>query len=167
MAFGDATFDTILAIAVFEHVIFPAKAMTELARVLKPQGYLYVEIHKPFVDPLILPSMTPRGIYRRVKHRLPATATNLIASLTGRSAVSHENPYSLPLHIVRPQVATAAAESGLRLVEKRAFLHAFEWGFYRKFLPFAVPFLLKAGRLLNKLPFTYYKNLEHWLFQKS
>lgn len=49
MPFNDATFDSVLCNAVLEHVASPRQSIRELARVVKPGGYLVVSI--PFLQP--------------------------------------------------------------------------------------------------------------------
>jgi SAM-dependent methyltransferase len=45
----DSTFDTILCIAVLEHVVNPIEVVAEMVRVLKPGGYLVASV--PFLQP--------------------------------------------------------------------------------------------------------------------
>lgn len=39
--FGDQAFDAVIAVAVLEHVLDPPRCVSEMARVLKPQGFVY------------------------------------------------------------------------------------------------------------------------------
>ena len=48
MPFGNGQFDAVLAQAVLEHVADPVQVVTEAWRVLRPGGYIYVEI--PFLQ---------------------------------------------------------------------------------------------------------------------
>ncbi len=41
LPFADATFDAVIAVAVLEHVADPYRCVAEIARVLKPGGYVY------------------------------------------------------------------------------------------------------------------------------
>jgi hypothetical protein len=49
MPFGDETFDSVLCNAVLEHVSDPEGSMRELARVVRPDGYVVVAV--PFLQP--------------------------------------------------------------------------------------------------------------------
>jgi SAM-dependent methyltransferase len=65
MPFADASFDTVVALEVFEHLLDPDDCMAEIRRVLRPGGRLLFTV--PFVAPLHqLPfdylRFTPRGI---------------------------------------------------------------------------------------------------------
>lgn len=49
LKFDDNTFDAIVCVDVLEHVPYPQKAVDEMYRVLKPGGYIWVEL--PWVQP--------------------------------------------------------------------------------------------------------------------
>ena len=49
-SFRDSTFDTIIALEVFEHIKLPQKAIKEIYRILKPNGTLLLSI--PFIFPI-------------------------------------------------------------------------------------------------------------------
>jgi SAM-dependent methyltransferase len=44
--FETASFDLVLSVAVFEHVRNPTKILKEIRRILKPNGFAYIEIHQ-------------------------------------------------------------------------------------------------------------------------
>ena len=48
LSFRDCSFDGIITTAVLEHVLYPEKVVAEIARVLKPSGFIYSEI--PFLQ---------------------------------------------------------------------------------------------------------------------
>lgn len=48
LVFGDGVFDGVVTTAVLEHVLYPEKAVSELVRVLKPNGFVYSEL--PFLQ---------------------------------------------------------------------------------------------------------------------
>jgi 2-polyprenyl-3-methyl-5-hydroxy-6-metoxy-1,4-benzoquinol methylase len=131
-----------------EHVISPYKVASELARVLKDGGHLLLAIHKKYVDPLILPTFLAQ--YIRLRSR-PST-----------------DKYSpLPLWKVRSAVRRALGVKGLSLVEKVGLIYNAEWGFYlRLFKEERLAKLFSVGRLINKLPFNYTRNLEYWVYRK-
>ncbi len=49
-SFPDSSFDTVIALEVFEHINLPQKAIKEIYRILKPKGILLLSI--PFIFPI-------------------------------------------------------------------------------------------------------------------
>lgn len=49
LKFGDETFDAVVCWSILEHVPYPQKAISELTRVLKPGGQIWVQL--PFLFP--------------------------------------------------------------------------------------------------------------------
>lgn len=156
LPFTEGAFDVVLAISTFEHMEEPRPIIEEIYRVLKPQGYLYISLHKPFLDPFIVPSLAKRFfelVRRRDQRDIPSEYTHI--------------GYKGPLRELRRNLQVWLSGAGFEWVESRALLHQLEWGVYKKVIPGAVPGLVRIGRWLNRLPFTYYKNLEYWLLRKS
>jgi len=67
LQFEDATFDIAVCISILEHVDNPAQAVSELKRVLKPGGLLWIQSPMAYPyhpDPLDLWRFTPTGLIR-------------------------------------------------------------------------------------------------------
>lgn len=67
MPFEDETFEIILPSGVIHHTLYPEKALSELARVLKPNGYLILLV------------------YSRWAHVIPNLRRGLMAFFPGKS----------------------------------------------------------------------------------
>ena len=149
----DGVLDVIICITAVEHIEDPEPLIAEVFRVLKPGGYLYLCLHRPFLDPLILPSVA-RMIYR------------LIRRLGGGYKKKQRIGYPGSLGEMRGHLRNWLPRAGFEQVESGELLHQMEWGIYRMLIPWAVPVLIRFGRVLNRLPLTYYKDLEYWLLIK-
>jgi ubiquinone/menaquinone biosynthesis C-methylase UbiE len=145
MPYPDGHFDVVLIIAMLFESIDTANIFHEAARVLKPNGWLYVVVHKPFYDPFILPSVAIR-LYQRLRH-LPTESATI-------------RPF-------RTRIAAECAAAGFRRVERQPLIHAYEWGFWLLATPFLKNALLRFGRVINRLPFSYCKNQEYWLLKNT
>jgi len=159
LPFKDGSFDGVLVISTLEHVRENLPVLLECSRVLKPEGILYLCVHKHFFDPFIFPSLL------RKSKRLIKKALEHVGVLQQADIGAY--PYSRPIAEVRQTLLQDFQKAGFDLLEKRALLHTFEWRFYKKFLPWAIPFFIRLGELLNRLPFGYYKNLEYWVWRKK
>jgi SAM-dependent methyltransferase len=162
LPFQEDTFDVILLISAIEQMEHPESLVPELERVLRPRGHLYLCLHKPYLDPFILPvlarwslSLAEAG-YRRIRPRLPEPA----------QPADERVGYSGTLGDLRRNLRIWLRDAGFEWVESMALLHQFEWRLYKRFVPWAIPFLLQLGQHLNRLPLSYYKNLEYWLLRK-
>jgi SAM-dependent methyltransferase len=148
LPFDDRSFDTVLVIAVMEHVISPYRVTSELARVLKDGGHLLLAIHRRFIDPFILPSFV--AFWARRRNPPPP-----------------DNYSPLPLWKVRSIVKHALGANSLNLVEKVGLIYNAEWRFYlRLFKGKRLPKLFTMGRLINRLPLHYARDLEYWVYRK-
>jgi hypothetical protein len=74
--------------------------------------------------------------------------------------------YTASLGMVRQSLKEGLESNGFRFYKKDAILHTFEWTIYKRIFPFLIPFLIKLGTQLNRLPLTYYKDLEYWVYKK-
>lgn len=148
LPFDDRSFDTVLAISVMEHVLSPYRVTTELARVLKEGGHLLLAIHRRFVDPFILPTFLAFWVRRR-------------------NPPPPDNYSPLPLWKVRSTVKQALSAKDFNLVEKIGLIYNAEWGLYlRLFKEKRLPKLFNVGRLINRLPLHYARDLEYWVYRK-
>ena len=155
LPFSESVFDAILVVSAFEHIKNPRPVIREICRVLKSQGYLYICLHKPFVDPFVLPGVA-MGSLRLIK-RLFQQAISKDKACIGYKGTMRE---------LRRNMHAWLSQTGFEWMESRALLHQMDWIFYKKAIPWAVPALIRLGQRLNRLPFRYYKDLEYWLLQK-
>lgn len=156
LPFPGGTFDAILVISAFEHMEDPLPIIEEIYRVLKPLGYLYLCLHKPFIDPFVLSGVAKR--FYRLIGRLARRVTSGEYPLIG---------YKGTLRELRRNLRTWLSETGFERVESRTLLHQLDWGVYKMAAPWSVPYLIRLGQQLNRLPLNYYKNLEYWLLRKQ
>lgn len=56
LPFKNECFDVVLCIALLEHVIDPYESLLEMLRILKNGGHFVLFIHRPFIDPLMIPT---------------------------------------------------------------------------------------------------------------
>jgi SAM-dependent methyltransferase len=70
LPFPDATFDLVLADWVFEHLREPAPAIAEMARVLRPGGWVCARTTNRWGYVAIGARLIPRRLHQRVPHRL-------------------------------------------------------------------------------------------------
>lgn len=160
--FKSGTFDVVLVISTFEHVVDPRPVIEEIARILRPRGYLYLCLHRPFLDPFIFPQLA-RLSFRGIKSlALKFGTKNLRKAMLNDTSIG----YIGTLRQLRRNLEIWLSESGFHLIESRTLLHQFEWKLYKSLVPWAVPGLIRFGRWLNRLPLSYYKNLEYWLLRK-
>lgn len=155
LPFIEGVFDAILVISAFEHMENPWPIIGETYRVLKPQGYLYICMHKSFLDPFIVPGVA-KEFFRLIRRRDRRDTSKERAHIGYRGT----------LRELRRDLQIWLSEAGFEWVESRALLHQLDWGVYKKVVPGAVPGLIRIGRWLNRLPLSYYKNLEYWLLRK-
>jgi len=155
LPFAENIFDAAMLISAVEQMENPGLAIMETLRVLKPRGYLYLCIHKPFLDPLVFPSVAQK-ILRLIKE--PAWRDG--------SRENTEMGYQGTLRELRRSLQNLLPTTKLQWVESRTLLHQLEWKLYKSVVPWAVPGLIRMGQFLNRLPFRHYKNLEYWLLQK-
>lgn len=159
LPFKDESFDGVLVISTLEHVRENLPVLKECARVLKTQGVLYLCVHKPFIDPFVFPSIVSKSKCLLIK---------LLRSIGALPEMKAEkSSHSRQLVEVRRNLMEDFQMAGFELLEQRTLLYSFEWGFYKKFCPWAVPFLIRWGRYLNRLPFRYYKDLEYLIWKKN
>jgi SAM-dependent methyltransferase len=78
LPFKDASFDAVVAIAVYEHLARPWEVTEEIERVLKPGGHLYVEA--PFLAPY---HADPDDYYRYTIPGLRSMFRNFVEQETG------------------------------------------------------------------------------------
>lgn len=154
LPFKDESFDVVLSLATIEHVISPENVLKECFRVLKRGGKLVFFIHKPFIDPLIIPSLMMKPL--RMIFNAKKRQTN--------------EGISFPVKIVRNRsfsfINDKIRTGEMELIERKSFIYSFEWGFYNKFFGFLIPTLISFGSKINKFKFEYYKNFEYYVFRK-
>ena len=159
LPFKRESFDGVSVISALEQMRENLPVLKECARVLRAQGVLYLEVHKPFIDPFVFPSFISKS--KRLLIRLLQRVRVLLQMKTERFS------HSRRLADVRRSLMEDSQVAGFELLERGTLLHSFEWGFYKKFCPWAVPLLIRWGRYLNRLPFTYYNNLEYLVWKKN
>ena len=160
LPFDMASFEGVLAISTLEHVRENLPVLRECARILKPNGIFYLCVHKQSVDPFVFPTLFSK-FKRLVGRGLRRTG------LFPKADSSLSSSYSRPLSEVRRTLTEDFQTAGFELLERGPLLHSFQWGFYKKYLPWVVPSLIRLGKYLNRLPFSYCKNLEYWVWRKK
>ncbi len=159
LPFGDQVFDTVLVIAAFEHIEDePDPVIDEIYRVLKPGGCFYLSIHKPCIDPFIVPAIVKRALTLMGSEKRPWRETNA----DGQPKIGYKHP----LKDLRRNLKRKLLQCGFAFSESRCLIHQFNWWFYRMLSPRLIPPLIRIGGILNRLPFDYYKNQEYWLLKK-
>lgn len=145
-------FDALFIISTLEHVTSPARVLAEACRVLKPQGYLYIVLHKRSLDPLLLYTAyaLARKLYDRVRRPWTPGAPS---------------PYTFPISQVRAQSFASLKQLGCRAVTRGDLVAELNIGFYRK-LQLPMSGLMGVVRCANRLPCSLFKNLEYWVWQK-
>lgn len=155
LPFKDESFDVVLSIGMIELVISPENVLKECFRVLKREGKLVFFIHKPFIDPLVIPS---------IMMILLRMASNAKKSKPMKKGVL------FPVKMVRNRsfsfINDKIRTGEMELIERKSFIYSFEWTFYKKFLGFLIPALISFGSKINKFKFEYYKNFEYYVFRK-
>lgn len=104
-AFGEASFDVVLAASVWEHLARPWVAAEQVAKVVRPGGIVYVETHQTF------PVHGYPDDYFRFTDRA-------LASLFAQPEWESETAYAYPARIIPPPEVTvwnAAAEAWLNV----------------------------------------------------
>ena len=154
LPFADDCFDVVFSIALIEHVPNPQQVINECLRVLKPGGIFIFFIHKPFIDPLIFPSLVLK-----------------IYGLIWRRPQAKHSSISFPLDQVRAaSISLLRRRTTMRhlsLLDRSSFIYAFEWAIYQKIYRNAPVALIWFGRYLNKLRLEYYKNFEYYVYRKQ
>ena len=161
--FRKNSFDVVMVISTFEHIEDSEPVIPEIKRILKPQGYLYLCLHKPFLDPFILPTLVKRAFELMKK-------MGFGTGFAGNAKPNKDIPgigFKGPLRKLRRSLKKWLLEAGLEWVESGTLLHQLEWRLYKKLTPRAIPGLIRIGQRLNRLPFDYYKDLEYWLLRKK
>jgi ubiquinone/menaquinone biosynthesis C-methylase UbiE len=153
LPFGEATFDVVLMISAIEQTETPQQTLEEIHRVLRPGGYFYLVIHKPAVDPLVVPTL-----FRFVRNRLPGRKRPPKANRIGHGG---------SLRSLRRDLQNHLNQLGMVRIREQALMVQFDWWFYRWLAPRFVPFLISLLAPLNRLPFSYCKDLEYWLVRRT
>lgn len=154
----DDTFDAILLISTLEHTQSNRGILAECRRALVKGGMVYLTIHKNWTDPFLFPSLYSRT--RTLGGRCLRALSLKKKQQRGRWK------YARPLSEVRASLKDDFAEYGFQFVESKPLIHTFAWGFYKRWFRPLVPALIRVGALLNRLPFSYYKNLEYQVWRK-
>ena len=161
LPFKDESFDVVLSLAMIEHVISPENILNECFRVLKRGGKLVFFIHKPFIDPLIIPSLVMKPLRMIFK---------LLRMIFNAKKRQTNEGISFPVRIVRDRsfsfINDKIRTGEMELIERKSFIYSFEWTFYKKFFGFLIPALISFGSEINKFKFEYYKNFEYYIFKK-
>lgn len=157
--FANESIDVAITISFYEHVLGHRQIISEIKRILKPGGYLYITIHKNFIDPFVFPTLL-KCVIKKIRRR------NSINTLNSNKIDEYFKNQLLSLDQTRYEVSQALLEQGFNFVERKDLLCQFEWSFYKKITPFLLPYLLELSVFLNRLPFTYYKDLEYWVYRK-
>jgi ubiquinone/menaquinone biosynthesis C-methylase UbiE len=155
LPFKDESFDVVLSLATIEHVISPENYLEECFRVLRRGGKLGFFIHKPFIDPLIIPSLMMK---------------TLQMAFSAKKQQKNEERISFPVRTVR-DISFSFINDKIRigemkLIERKSFIYSFEWTLYKKFFGFLIPTLISFGSRINRFKFEYYKNFEYYVFRK-
>ena len=148
-------FDVVFLISAVEQIEFPDPVLREIFHILKPGGHLYLCLHKPYLDPFILPTVTKKAIQlmRLWVQRKNQKKQDIIG-------------YKGSLRELRQHLKDQLTSLGFESIETKALIYKFEWLAYKKVIPGAIPHLMRVGQWLNRLPFSYYKDLEYWLLKK-
>ena len=154
--YPDDCFDVIMCFSVLQYAQDPFKALTEMERVLKCGGYLI--IYKPrtnYYDPFLVPNII-YAIYGKIKEKQNKENTVERDIFSPRSGKEVEEYLCSFLE----------NNSNLKLIKRKPFLARFNLGFYKRIAPWSMPVLLNFSRILNKLPFNYYRAGEFVIFIK-
>ena len=160
LPFSQSTFDIVLLITAIEQMEEPLLILQEADRILRNNGYLYLCIHKPYIDPLI---GVPIVLLRFIRDRY-----NIFKSNKYPIKSKHEKfiGFKGALTELRRELKISVSNIGFELVESGALLNQMEWRIYKYINPVLIPPLIKFGSWLNRLPINYYKDLEYWLIRK-
>jgi ubiquinone/menaquinone biosynthesis C-methylase UbiE len=164
LPYRDEFFDVVFCISAIEQIETPTLVLDEIWRILKPDGYLYLCLHKPFIDPFLI-TWLGKNFVKFCKKFL-----NLVVQYeikVDENHFDHHIGYKGPLRDLRQNLRAWLSESGFILTESRALLHQMDWKIYERFSSATIPILILVGQWLNRFPFCYYKDLEYWLLQKA
>jgi|GEM_PF-2805048 ubiquinone/menaquinone biosynthesis C-methylase UbiE len=153
LPFQDNYFDYIQIIATLEHVVSPGRVINEAVRVLKPDGILYIVIHKRAIDPLIFPTY-----YQRVRNRLK--------KIFDRKKTTKNVSYSLKLSDCRREVFDSLRTNRVVFIKKGFLVGHIDSSFY-KGMGLSSNWYINLARLANILPFGVFKDLEYYLYRKE
>ncbi|MFC1856757.1 class I SAM-dependent methyltransferase [Thermodesulfobacteriota bacterium] len=163
MPFRENAFDDVLVISTLEHIADSEPVIPEIKRILKPRGYLYLCLHKPFLDPFILPTLAKRAFARIREMGFTISPAGNEKTITDTPEIGFKGP----LRKLRWNLKKWLSEAGFEWVDSGTLLPQWEWRLYKKLVPRAIPGLIRIGQRLNRLPFDYYKDLEYWLLRKK
>ncbi|KKN02560.1 hypothetical protein LCGC14_1116500 [marine sediment metagenome] len=153
LPFENNSFNYVQLISTLWHVVDQEKVLKEAHRVLIKGGFIYMVIHKKSIDPFLL-----FEFYRKLK-KSKITSNKVSLKKT------HPSIHTLSLDSLRNEIDRISNNLGLTLIDKKIFVSHIQIGFYRK-LKVPMFFLIKIADILNKLPFTCYKNLEYRIYRK-
>jgi ubiquinone/menaquinone biosynthesis C-methylase UbiE len=162
LPFRDNTFDVVLLITAIQQMEDTRQVVAEIHRVLKHGGHLYLCLHKPYLDPFVIPRVL------KVLAEVLAKGIRLCRKRSrefGSDTSSHIG-CAMPLRSFRRTLHGLLLNAGFERIESRAILHRLDWSVYKALMPWAIPTLLRLGGYLNRLPLNYYKDLEYWLLRK-
>jgi 2-polyprenyl-3-methyl-5-hydroxy-6-metoxy-1,4-benzoquinol methylase len=136
LGFPDASFDTVFSLETIEHCPSPMRAVTELARVLKPGGRLY----------LTTPNyLNLSGLYR------------IYLPLRGRRFSEAGQPINHPMLL--PRTRALVRRAGLRILAVESIGHplplpggAIDMAFLERFSPLTRWFGIQSMVVAEKLP---------------
>ena len=153
LPFREPFFNYVQIISTLEHVRDPAPVLKEAYRVLKPEGFLYLVIHKRHLDPLLISTLYNKS------GRIARKAVGF------KEEGEDECHYCQPLSGVRSSVFNTTRELGLEMVDRGDLVPHLDVDFYLK-LGLSLQALLKVLTLVNALPLSIFKNLEYLAFRK-
>lgn len=159
LAFKESTFDAVLVIATFEHVQDTYKVITELNKVLKKNGIIYLTVHKNSIDPLVIPDL--KGIVKKILRMI------IFNKEKTQIKTDRYDKYTRDKSIVREEIHNYLYKNGFIMLERNGLISTFKWNFYKRFFPKRIiKLLIKMNSCINKLNFNWYKDLEYQIWKK-
>jgi len=145
LPFQDDSFDYIQIISTLQQVDDPTNIINEAYRTLKPNGHLYIVIHKNSLDPFLI--------------------LDILSFIKRTFVKQHNNRYNLPLDQMRTNIFNALAKLNLKFIESKTLVSHVNVTIYRM-IKIPMSFLMFVADLTNKLPFSTFKNLECYVYKK-
>jgi len=157
LPFKDDFFDLIYCFSTLAHVENIGKCIDEMYRVLKPEGILIISTHKKAIDFFIFPTII-------------AKVYNLLNKPVKRENTEFSEYTELiimkPTSVVRKSINKSVNKLNLNEIERVPYLYYID-PFWERFLGKKICMFFKLGNFIQKLPISYYKNLEYLVYQKQ
>jgi ubiquinone/menaquinone biosynthesis C-methylase UbiE len=158
--FQDNQFDYIQITSALEHVMSPGKVIEEAVRLLKPDGILYVVVHKRAIDPLILPM-----VCQFIKYKFSGLK-NKLTKLFSNNKYNEGVKYSIKLSDCRTEAFNSLHKSNMVFMEK-GFLGGYVESSFYQFIGFSSNWLIRISKLADLIPFSIFKHLEYYVYRKE